>query len=139
MQAFGRNVCVPLKLRKPLRRVRERLVFVVPVGDEVVPDVVGVFRVIAALLHDPVTGVPAETNQTDPSLDAQTCSFETLGGFVHARSGAYRGVDDDRGRGRIVLALDQFAGAVLFSFFAHQETAITTVLKQARLQNWDTG
>src|ERR1051326_4818591 len=77
MQMFGRGFCVPFKLRKPLRRIHEWLVFVIHVGDEVVPDVVDGFHVIATLLHEGVAVVPTEAHQTNTALDAQARSFRS--------------------------------------------------------------
>src|SRR5262249_19515292 len=110
----------PLKCWKDLRRIDRYLVFVVHEGDKVVPDVEDGFHVITTLLHQRVAVLPTETNETDATFDAQSCFFQSLGGFSHARSGADGVIDDDHGLIRIDNAFDQLERTMLLAFFANQ-------------------
>ncbi len=120
MQLLRRFLAGPLELWKPLRRVRERLFFVVHVRDEVGPDVVDGLHVIATLLHECVTVLPAEANEANPAFDAQPCFFESLSPLGYRRSGAHRIVDQDHRFARIDHAFDQFQWAVLFTLFTNE-------------------
>ena len=139
MKVFGCLLRVPFKFGKPFRGIGRRFFFIVHVRDKVVPNVIDRFHVITALLHERVAVGPAKAHQANTPFDAQTRRFEPLGGFRHAGSGAHGIVDHDHRLARIDLALDQFAGTVLLSLFANEQTVIAAVLKQARLKNGNTG
>ncbi len=128
MQTLGRCFRVPLKRGKPLGRIRQRLVFILHVRDEVGPNIVDRFHVITALLHAGVAVLPPETHEADASFDAQPSLFESLRSLGHARPGTYRVVDHDHRFTRIDLAFYQLARTVLLPLFANQKTTITTVL-----------
>ncbi len=55
---------------EPLGRIAQRLGFPFHVVNEIFPDVVNRFDVIAAFLHQCVAAIPPEANERDAALDA---------------------------------------------------------------------
>src|ERR1044071_6605483 len=112
------------------------LLFIFHVIDEVFPDVVDGFDVIAALLHQREAAVPTEAHESDAALDAQPRCFQMLTGFGHGRAGTDGIVNEDDRFRRVYHPLDEFQRAMFFALFANEQTAITTTgLKYARLKD----
>src|SRR5689334_9079962 len=95
MQPFGRASLPAPELREPFGRVAQRFLFPLHVVDKIFPDVVDGFDVIAALLHQRITAVPAEAHERDASFDAQARLLKMLARFGHARAGADGIVNED--------------------------------------------
>src|SRR5947207_14502416 len=98
MKMFGRSPRTPANLGKPFRWISDWFLFVVHVINEVVPNVVHRFHVVAALLHKRIAAVPAEAHQADPALYPQARRFQPLSALFHGAAGADRDLKQADGR-----------------------------------------